>query len=101
VFVFAFFLQLPISLQVQLPKDGAKPEYKLDGQVVTLVDLPLNTLVSTLRDRILQQTGSAVGASKIRLAYGSTMLSNGNTIASYNLEDEDMLVLSVREGKKK
>ncbi|KAJ3477428.1 hypothetical protein NLI96_g10473 [Meripilus lineatus] len=90
-----------ISLQVRLPNDPSKPEYKLDGSVVTVPDLPLNLLISTLRDRILQYTGSAVPASRIRLAYDNKMLTNANTLASYNLEDEDLLVLSVREAKRR
>jgi len=90
-----------ISLQVQLPNDQSKPEWKLDGTVVTITDLPLGLLVSTLRDRILQTTGGAVPASRIRLAYAGKMLTNANTIANYNLEDEDLIVLSVRDQKKK
>ena len=86
---------------MQLPIDPTKPEWKLDGSVVTVPDLPLNLLISTLRDRILQHTGSAVSASKIRLAYAGKILTNANTLASYNLEDEDLLVLSVRDQKKK
>lgn len=69
--------------------------------MVTVPDLPLNLLISTLRDRILQHTGSAVPASRIRLAYDNKMLTNANTLASYNLEDEDLLVLSVRDPKKR
>ena len=86
---------------IQMPNDPSKPEWKLDGGVVTLHDLPLNLLVSTLRDRILQQTGSMIPASKIRLSYAGKMLTNQQTIASYNLEHEDTLVLSVRDQKKK
>ncbi|KAJ7632416.1 Pre-mRNA splicing factor PRP21 like protein-domain-containing protein [Roridomyces roridus] len=91
----------PISLQVQLPNDNTKPEWKLDGSVVTIPDLPLNLLVSTLRDRILMHTGSTVPASRIRLSYMGKMLTNKDTIAVYNLEDEDLLVFSVRDAKKK
>jgi len=91
----------PISLLVQMPKDDAKPEWKLDGGVVIIPDLPLNLLVSTLRDRILSVTGSLVPASRIRLSFQAKMLTNASTIASYNLEDEDALVLSVRDAKKK
>ena len=86
---------------IQMPNDPSKPEWKLDGSVVTLHDLPLNFLVSSLRDRILQQTGSTVSVSKIRLSYAGKMLTNVNTIASYNLEHQDVLVLSVRDAKKK
>jgi len=80
---------------VQLPTDETKPEWKLDGSTVTIPDLPLNLLVSTLRDRILQNTGSAVPASRIRLSYAGKMLTNSSTIASYNMEDEELVVFSV------
>jgi splicing factor 3A subunit 1 len=90
----------PVSLQVQLPTDASKPEWKLEGQTITLPDVPLTLFVGTLRDRILQQTGSALGASKIRLSLGGKMLTNANTIASYNLEEDDVLVLSVTTKKK-
>ncbi|KAI6039005.1 Pre-mRNA splicing factor PRP21 like protein-domain-containing protein [Pisolithus marmoratus] len=71
-----------ISLNIQLPSDPSKPEWKLEGQVVTVSDLPLTLLVSTLRDRFLQTTGSTLPASRIRL-------------------DEDFIVLSVSAEKKK
>jgi splicing factor 3A subunit 1 len=86
---------------VQLPNDPSKPEWKLDGTTLTLHDLPLDTFVSTLRDRILKQTGSTIGASKMRISYGGKMLTNTSTIASYNLEDEDVLALTVTDKKKK
>ncbi|KAJ2930089.1 hypothetical protein H1R20_g7013, partial [Candolleomyces eurysporus] len=91
----------PISLQVQLPNEPTKPEWKLDGSTVTIPDLPLNLLVSTLRDRILLHTGSSVGVSRIRLLYGGKLLTNSSTIASYNLEDEDLVVLNVKLDAKK
>jgi hypothetical protein len=93
--------QHSISLQVQLPTDTSKPEWKLDGTIVTIPDLPLNLLVSTLRDRIIAATSSALSAGRVILSYNGKMLTNRNTIASYNLEDEDLLVLSVRDPKKK
>jgi len=86
---------------VQLPVDSTKPELKLDGRIETVPDLPLNLLVSTLRERILQHTGLNLSASKIRISYGQLMLTNGNTIASYNLEDEDLISFTVRDNKKK
>lgn len=64
---------------------------------MTVPDLPLNLLVSTLRDRILQHIGSSLPTSKMRLSYAGTMMTNMNTIASYNLEDEDIVVLTVRK----
>lgn len=90
-----------ISLRVQMPLDAARPEWKLQGQVVTIPELPLTLLVSTLRDRILAATESAVPASRIRLSYQGKMLTNKESIAMSNLEDEDVLVFSVRDAKKK
>ncbi|KAI6111493.1 Pre-mRNA splicing factor PRP21 like protein-domain-containing protein [Pisolithus thermaeus] len=90
-----------ISLNIQLPSDPSKPEWKLEGQVVTVSDLPLTLLVSTLRDRFLQTTGSTLPASRIRLSFMGKMLTNSNTIAFYNLEDEDLIALSVSAEKKK
>lgn len=94
-------LQHPISLNVQLPNESSKPEWKFDGGVVLVPDLPLTLLVSTLRDRILQHTGSSISAGKIRISYEGRMLTNANTIASYNLEEEDTVTVSVRDTKKK
>ena len=84
-----------------MPNDTSKPEWKLSGQIVTVPDLPLNLLVSTLRDRILQHTGSSISASRIRLSYQGKMLTNSSSIAVSNLEHEDLLVFSVRDQKKK
>ena len=100
-FIQCFLFQYPISLQIQLPNDPSKPEWKLDGTIVTIPDLPLNLFVSTLRERFLQHTGSSLPASRLRLSYEGRMLTNSNTIAAHNLEDEDLLVLSIREVKKK
>lgn len=84
-----------------MPTDATKPEWKLDGQLVTVPDLPLNLLVSSLRDRILQHIGSSLPASRMRLSYAGKVLTNMNTIANYNLEEDDVVVLSVSDKKKK
>jgi len=99
--VLTTILQHPISLQVQMPEDPSKPEWKLDGAIVMIPDLPLNLLVSTLRDRILSHTGSLLPASRMRISAAGKMLTNANTIASYNLEDEELIVVGVRDVKKK
>ncbi|KAF7304719.1 hypothetical protein MKEN_01186000 [Mycena kentingensis (nom. inval.)] len=91
----------PISLKIQLPSDETKPEWKLDGSIVTVPDLPLNLLVSTLRDRVNQHTGGSVPVSRVRFTWDGKVLNNKDTISFYNLEDEDLVVLSVRDAKKK
>ncbi|KAH8833617.1 Pre-mRNA splicing factor PRP21 like protein-domain-containing protein [Flagelloscypha sp. PMI_526] len=91
----------PISLFVQLPSDPSKPEWKLDGTTIKVSDIPMNFRVSSLRDRILQATGSTLSASRIRLSYCGKMLTNANTIALYNMEDEELVHLTVSAAKKK
>ncbi|KZV70464.1 hypothetical protein PENSPDRAFT_752522 [Peniophora sp. CONT] len=91
----------PISLRVQLPTEPSKPDWKFNGQIITINEIPVNYLVSTLRERITGAVDSALAPGKVRIAFGGAMMSNGNTIASYNLEDEDVLTASVQENKKK
>ncbi|KZT11481.1 uncharacterized protein LAESUDRAFT_809403 [Laetiporus sulphureus 93-53] len=90
----------PISLVVQLPNDPSKLEWKLDGRVITIPDVPVNLLVAALRDRIVQHTGT-LPVSSMRLAYAGRMLTNANTLASYNVEDEELITLSVQQKKRR
>ena len=89
----------PVSLSIQLPTSSEKPEWKLDGAILPLRDLPLTLLVSSLRDRIisaLSPDGSAsIPASRIKLSYRGKMLAKAQTLASFNLDDEDMLVMTL------
>lgn len=78
-----------------------KLEYKLDGTAVTVPDLPLTLLISTLRDRIISHMDSTVPASRLRFTYGNKVLTNSQTLASSNLDDGDLLILGLREAKKK
>jgi hypothetical protein len=94
-------VQHPISLKIQMPSDSSRPEWKLDGSVVTIPELPLNLLVSTLRERIVQNTGTTVPVSWMRLSHDGRMLANKNTVALYNLEDDDLVYLNVKDPKKK
>jgi splicing factor 3A subunit 1 len=44
---------------------------------------------------------SSLPLSKVRISYAGKMLTNNSTIASHNLEDEDLVTLSITAGKKK
>jgi splicing factor 3A subunit 1 len=92
---------IPISLLIQLPNMPDHPDWKLDGTIATVPDLPLNLLVSTLRDRIVRHIDSTLPPGRVKLTYMGKLLTNQQTIAVYNLEDGDTLVLDVREVKKK
>ena len=88
-------------MQVQLPEDSSNPDWKLDGCVVTLHEIPVTFLVTTLRDHVVRHIGSSVPVSRIMLSFNGKMLRNANTLAFFNVEDEDLIVLSVRDPKKK
>lgn len=92
---------IPISLQIQLPNMPDNPDWKMDGSVATVPDLALTLFVSTLRERIIRHLDSTLAAGRVKLTYTGKLLTNQQTIASYNLEDGDTLVLSIREVKKK
>lgn len=87
----------PIAISVQLPDMSEKPEWKLNGSIITVPDLPLNTLFSTVRERIKRVVDADLPISRLRLDYGQKVMSNASTMASVNLDDGDMLVLTVRK----
>ncbi len=64
-------------------------------------DLPVTLTVASLRDRILTHLKSTLAASRIKLDYGAKTMANSNTLAMFNLDDGDEIVLSVRDAKKK
>ncbi|KAL1407197.1 SF3a splicing factor complex subunit [Vanrija albida] len=87
----------PITLSVQLPTMPDKPEWKLDGSIVSIPDLHVNTLFSTLRERIKRALDADLPISRLRIDYNSKVMSNGATLASVNLDDGDMVVMAVRK----
>ncbi|CAE6411549.1 unnamed protein product [Rhizoctonia solani] len=89
----------PVSINVQLPNHPENPEWKMNGQVVAVPDLPLTLLISTLRDRVQHIVGSSLGASWMRFSYNNKPLTNNQTLASYNLGEGDLIVLDVRKKK--
>jgi splicing factor 3A subunit 1 len=95
----------PITLAIQLPSLPEKPEWKLDGSVITLTEIPLTLLVSSLRDRIIAHLSPEgtlnIPASRIKLSFRGKVLTNANTLASHNMDDDDLMVMTLREGKKK
>ena len=87
----------PITVSVQLPAMPEKPEWKLDGSVISIPDLPVNTLFSTLRERIKRVVDADLPISRLRLDYNGKVMTNNATMASVNLDEGDMLVLVVRK----
>jgi len=87
----------PVALSVQLPDMPDKPEWKLNGSIITVPDLPVATLFSTVRERIKRVVDADLPVSRIRLDYEGKIMSNGSTLASVNLDEGDLLVMSIRK----
>ena len=85
----------PVAISVQLPDMPDKPEWKLNGSIIIVPDLPVNTLFSTVRERIKRVVDADLPISRLKLEYGAKKMNNSSTMASVNLDDGDMLVLSV------
>lgn len=54
----------PVTLQVQVPVSGDKPEWRLNGQVVALT-LALTDSVNTLKQKLQDETGMPPAKQKI------------------------------------
>ncbi|KAL7421521.1 SF3a splicing factor complex subunit [Cryptotrichosporon argae] len=86
-----------ITLHVQLPVEAERPEWKLDGSVVSIPDLPVSTLFSTLRERIKRVVDADLPVSRIRIDYGGKIMNNASSLASVNLGEGDLVVMSLRK----
>jgi len=92
---------ISISIKVQVPTDAKKPEWKLQGQVLTM-EVRLKENAAGLKEKIKEQTG--VPANKQKLQGGSRpILRDDQTFASYNLTSGAVLTLGIKErgGKNK
>jgi len=87
----------PISLSVQLPNMPDKPEWKLDGSVITVPDLPVGFTFGTVRERIKRVVDADLPISRLRLDYQGKVMNNGASLASMNLDDGDLIVMAVRK----
>nr|CAG8493374.1 4091_t:CDS:10 [Entrophospora candida] len=91
--------QVSINIQVQCPTIPEKPEWNCQGQVIVLEGLQLNTLVSTLKDKIASQLNFPAGKQKLTL--GGAVMKNQVSLAYYNLEDNIMIGLAIKDRGKK
>jgi splicing factor 3A subunit 1 len=87
----------PISLSVQLPSMPDKPEWKLDGSIITVPDLPVSFTFGTVRERIKRVVDADLPISRLRLDYMGKVMNNGATLASVNLDDGDLIVMAVKK----
>ena len=89
-------------MTVTLAALGTSSPYNPNNQTaITIEDLAPTTLVSTLKDRIAVPLSMPAARQKLTLAGGTTVLKNTASLAFYNLENGEEVVLSVKERGKK
>ncbi|GAA5956960.1 hypothetical protein JCM3765_006652 [Sporobolomyces pararoseus] len=86
----------PVKIGVQLPDYPSKPAWGCDGSKLEL-EIPLSLLVGTIRDRVTAMVGLPVG--KQKFTYKGKILANSTTLAALNLDNGDVLHVSVKEKK--
>ncbi|GAA5836800.1 hypothetical protein JCM3766R1_006268 [Sporobolomyces carnicolor] len=86
----------PVKIGVQLPDYPAKPAWGCDGKKLEL-EVPLTLLVGTIRDRIAAMVGLPVG--KQKFTYKGKILANSTTLAALNLDNDEVLHVSIKEKK--
>lgn len=87
----------PITVSVQLPAMADKPEWKLDGSVLAVPSVAVNTTFGTLRERIKQALDADLPVSRLRLDYGGKVMNNSASLASVNLGEGDVVVMAVKK----
>lgn len=90
----------PVSLQIQAPSGVDKPEWRLNGQIISLT-LSLNDSISTLKSKLQEETG--LPPAKQKISYDGMFFKDNNTIAFYNLLSGTTVQLQIKErgGRKK
>jgi len=90
----------PVTFKVMVPQMPDKPEWKLDGQMLSLT-LQLTDTVNTIKQRIMEELGMPQG--KQKLQHENIFFKDANSLAYYNVTPGTMLNLQLKErgGRKK
>jgi len=88
-----------ITVTIQTAVYNDKPEWGLDGQTFTVLDVQPNDTVSVLKERISQIRNMPAGRQKLSMtSNGSTvLLKNSMTVSSYGINEGVILTLAVKE----
>jgi splicing factor 3A subunit 1 len=87
----------PITVAVQLPAMGDKPEWRLDGSVLGVPGVPVNATFGTLREHIKRTLDADLPVSRLQLTYGGRVMNNSASLASVNLGEGDVVVMAVKK----
>jgi len=90
----------PVTFKVIVPVMDDKPEWKCNGQILTIA-LRLTDTVNTIKTRIMEEIGMPQG--KQKLQHENIFYKDANTLAYYNITPGTMLQLQLKErgGRKK
>jgi len=81
-------------VKIQVPNEDEKPEWKLQGQVITL-QVDLTDSVSSMKEKIKDQIGMPPNKQKLK-ATGLPFLLDRQTLAYYNIMDGTTLELGIK-----
>lgn len=84
----------PVTFKVMVPAMEDKPEWKLNGQILTIT-LPLQETVTAIKTRIMEETD--MPESKQKLSWENIFYKDANTLAYYNITPGSMLQLQLKE----
>uniref|UniRef100_A0A6B2EH38 Splicing factor 3A subunit 1 n=1 Tax=Phlebotomus kandelakii TaxID=1109342 RepID=A0A6B2EH38_9DIPT len=90
----------PITIQVQVPSMTEKPEWRLNGQTVS-VTLALTDTITALKGKLQDETG--MPPAKQKISYEGMFFKDSNSLAYYNLLSGATVHLALKErgGRKK
>lgn len=89
-----------VSFSVAIPNIPDKPEWKLNGQLLTF-SMPLTDTVSVIKAKIHEVTGMPAGKQKLQM--DTLFIKDSNSLAFYNFAPGSRVQLQVKErgGRKK
>ena len=90
----------PVTFRVVVPNVQDKPEWKLNGQMLT-VTLSLSDNIKVMKERIEQETAMPLGKQKLQM--DNIFFKDTNSLAYYNIYPNTVVHLQVKErgGRKK
>lgn len=90
----------PVSLQVQVPHNTDKAEWRLNGQIISL-NVSLTDQITSLKSKLQEETG--LPPAKQKLSYDGMFFKDNNSVAFYNLLSGTTVQLQIKErgGRKK
>ena len=90
----------PVTIQVQVPNLSDKPEWKLNGQTLS-INIGLGDTIQKLKQRVQEETD--MPPAKQKISHDGIFFKDSNSVAYYNLLSGVTVHLALKErgGRKK